>query len=56
MTSKEARNKAELMAREHPDRDHFHWFAKHIDGGVWTVVQVARPVSLRSEPVAPRAV
>lgn len=52
MTCDEAKAQAQRLSREHPDRDHYHWFAKHIDGQVWTVVQVPRPVSLARPAVA----
>jgi hypothetical protein len=67
MTRHEAEHEAERLAREHPERGSYRWFAREIGGGVWSVVRVSaayprladeleaalRPKPLRAEAEEP---
>ena len=42
MTRHEAEREAERLAREHPERASYRWFARELGVGVWSVVRVSR--------------
>jgi hypothetical protein len=41
MTHHEAKREAERLAREHPERASYRWFARELGVGVWSVVRVS---------------
>jgi hypothetical protein len=41
MTRDEAEREAERLAREHPERTSYRWFARELGVGVWSVVRVS---------------
>ena len=41
MTRDQAEREAERLAREHPERAAYRWFARELGVGVWSVVRVS---------------
>ena len=41
MTHHEAEREAERLAREHPERASYRWFARELGVGFWSVVRVS---------------
>jgi hypothetical protein len=41
MTRHQAEREAERLAREHPERASYRWFARELGVGVWSVVRVS---------------
>jgi hypothetical protein len=42
MTRDDAEREARRLAREHPERASYRWFARELGVGVWSVVRVSR--------------
>jgi hypothetical protein len=42
MTRDEAEREARRLAREHPERASYRWFARELGVGIWSVVRISR--------------